>query len=226
MTLLRLAPGRTGGRTLLFRVARCRNAAALRNPPFALVRTFGVLLLVALAGLAFVLEEVRFVLAGLAIQALVEIGLALRARRGRAAAAAGDRTRVCAARISCVEKEGALVVTLTGGEQGRRAAPYVLLSRALRPGAPDVGPRTDAPYLELSDPKWSVHGGIQEAYLSPQLLQLTLDERGAAVLRASEIRVTLDTPGEQRRLERALSRVLRGVPFTSDRTIQPAAADA
>lgn len=183
-----------------------------------LVRGTGVLLLLGLAGLSFLQEEIRFALAGVAILCLVEFGLALRARRGRRQAG-GDRSRVSAARVSCIEKEDALTVALVGDDQGRGGAPYVLLSRALRPDAEAVAQQRDRPYLELSDRRWSVYGGIEEAYLSPQVLRLTLDARGAEALRARDVCVTLEGATEQRRLERALSRILRGVPFTSERSV-------
>lgn len=175
-----------------------------------IVRAATVLLVWALAALSFLLQEVGFALAAAAILGLVEIGLALRVRRGRRPAAQ-DPTRVAAARISCVEEDGALTVTLSAEGQGGARAPYVLVSRAMQRG--------DGPYLELSDGKSSVYGGIQDAYLTPHLLRLTLNERGAGALRASDICVTLPAPGEQRRLERALGKVLRGVPFTSDRSL-------
>ena len=82
----------------------------------------------------------------------------------------------------------------------------------------------DGPYLELSEKKHSVHGGIEDAFLSPHHMRLTLNARGAEALGAGDVHVTLATPGEQRRLERALGRVLRGVPFTSDRSLTGLAA--
>ena len=190
----------------------------------AAVRATGLLLLLALAGLSFWQREIRFGLAGVAIQLLLEIGLALRARRN-GLQLVRDRSRVSAARISCVEQAGALTLTLSGDEEGRGPTPYVLLSRPLQPGTQNVEPRCE-PYLELSDGKWSVTGGIQDAYLSPHLLRLTLNARGTEALRANDICVTLETPSEQRRLERALGKVLRGVPFTSDRSLAEAGADA
>lgn len=177
-----------------------------------LVRALAVLLLFALAGLSYQLQEIRFVAAGAAVLVLVEIALALRVRRG--GPKAHDPSRVRAASISCDEKDGVLSVTLTGEAQGRRPAPYVLLSRTMQPGA-----HRDGPYLELSDATSSVHGGIQEAYLSPRELRLTLNAHGAATLRANDVCIALPTAAEQRRLERALSRILRGVRFTSDRSL-------
>jgi hypothetical protein len=77
----------------------------------------------------------------------------------------------------------------------------------------------EVPYLELGDPKWSVHGGIREACLTPRLLHLALDPRAAEVLGTREVNVTLQADNDQRRLERALARVLRGVAFTSERSL-------
>jgi len=183
-----------------------------------LVRGAAMLLLLGLAGVSFALEEIRFVLAGAAISCLVEVGLALRARRGRQQAP-WDRSRVSAAQVSCTEQDGALTVALIGEDQGRGGAPYVLLSRRLRPERQVMAPNDDRPYLELSGQRWSVYGGIQDAYLSPQLLRLTLDARGAEVLGASQVCVTLKAGNDQRRLERALGRILRGVSFTSERSM-------
>ncbi|HSV79223.1 MAG TPA: hypothetical protein VLK85_08450 [Ramlibacter sp.] len=183
-----------------------------------LVRGAAMLLLLGLAGASLALEEIRFVLAGVSISCLVEIGLALRARRSRAQAPR-DRSRVSAAQVSCTEKDGALTVALIGEDQGPGGAPYVLLSRTLRPERQAMAPNDDRPYLELSDPRWSVYGGIQDAYLSPQLLRLTLDARGAEVLGASQVCVTLQAGNDQRRLERTLGRILRGVSFTSERSM-------
>ena len=182
------------------------------------VRAAGILLLLVLAGLSFALQEIRFAVAGAAILGLVEIGIALRVRRTRLQAVR-DRSRICAARISCDEKDGALTVTLTGQGQGGGPAPYVLLSRVLQRSEHEVEASRNGPYLEMSDARASVHGGIQEAHLTPHLLRLTLNAHGAGVLRASDICVALQAPSEQRRLERALTKVLRGVPFTSDRSL-------
>lgn len=183
-----------------------------------LVRALAVLLLFALAGLSFQLREIRFAAAGAAVLVLVEIALALRVRRA-GQRAVRDPSRFRAASISCDEKDGVLRVTLAGEAQGRTPAPYVLLSRTLQPGPQPVEPHRDGPGLELSDPGLCVHGGIQDAYLSPRELRLTLNAHGAATLRASDVRIALPAPGEQRRLERALSRILRGVRFTSDRSL-------
>jgi len=181
------------------------------------VRAAALLLLLALAALGLWLEEIRFILAGLAIACLAELALALRARRHRPQAP-GDRSRISAAQVSCTERDGALTVTLTGEHQGRAGAPYLLLSRPLRT-AQAASAMEDRPYLELSDRSCSIHGSIQDAYLSPQVLRLTLDPRGAEVLGASQLCVTLQQGNDQRRLERALSRILRGVPFTSERSM-------
>jgi hypothetical protein len=183
-----------------------------------LVRGAAMLLLLGLAGASLALEEIRFVLAGAAITCLVEIALALRARRGRPQAP-WDRSRISAAQVSCTEQDGALTVALVGEDQGPGGAPYVLLSRMLRPERQAAAANDDRPYLELSDQRWSVYGGIQDAYLSPQLLRLTLDARGAEVLGASQVCVTLQAGNDQRRLERALGRILRGVSFTSERSL-------
>jgi hypothetical protein len=183
-----------------------------------LVRGAAVLLLLGLAGVSLALEQVRFALAGVAISCLVEIALALRARRSRPQARR-DRSRVTAAQVSCTEQDGALTVALIGEDEGRGGPPYVLLSRTLRPEPQATAPKDERPYLELSHQRWSVYGGIQDAYLSPQLLRLTLDARGAEVLGASQVCVTLKAGTDQRRLERALSRILRGVSFTSDRSM-------
>jgi len=183
-----------------------------------IVRGAATLLLLGLAGVSLALQEMRFVLAGVAISCLVEIGLALRARRSRLQARA-DRSRVSAAQVSCTEQDGALTVALIGEDAGRGSAPYVLLSRTLRCERQAAAPNEDRPYLELSGQKWSVYGGIQEAYLSPQLLRLTLDARGAEVLGASQVCVTLQAGNDQRRLERALGKILRGVSFTSERSM-------
>ena len=190
-----------------------------------LVRGAALLLLLGLAGMSLALEEIRFVLAGVSIACLVEIGLALRARRGRTKAPS-DRSRVSAVQVSCTEQDGVLTVAMIGEDQGRGGSSHVLLSRTLRCERQAVAPDDDRPYLELSDQRWSVRGGIQDAYLSPQLLRLTLDARGAEALGASQVCVTLHEGNDQRRLERALGRILRGVSFTSERTMPEDAADA
>lgn len=179
-----------------------------------LVRGASVLQLLAQAGLALAQQQLRFVLAGAAIAGLVEIGLALRARRD-GPARPGDRCRLAAVQVSCMEQDGALSIALVG-ERRRGAAPYVLLSRSLA----DPGPR-----LELGDPRWSVDGGIEEVVLSPGLLVVALDGRAAGVLGAGEVRVTLERDIEQRPLERSLRKILRGVPFTSERSMPQEAAD-
>lgn len=183
-----------------------------------LVRGAAMLLLLGLAGVSLALEEIRFVLAGVSISCLVEFGLALRARRSRTQAP-GDRSRLSAVQVSCTEQDGVLTVAMLGEDQGRGVAPYVLLSRTLRPRPQAAAPDDDRPYLELSDQRWSVCGGIEDVYLSPRLLRLTLDARGAEMLGASQVCVNLQQGNDQRRLERALSRILRGVSFTSERTM-------
>ena len=175
-----------------------------------LVRGAALLLAAALAVLALALKEARFALAAAAIFGLVETALALRSRRNRPRAPC-DRSRFTATQVSCTEKAGALSVALIGDEAPRRAAPYLLLSR--------TPANEDHPYLELSDPKYSVHGGIRDAYLLPQQLRLTLDARGAEVLGAGQVCVTLQAGHDQRRLERALGRILRGVAFVSERSM-------
>jgi hypothetical protein len=181
------------------------------------VRGAALLLLVALAGVSLALQEMRFVLAAVAICCLVEIAIALRARRNRLAVPR-DRSRFTAAQVSCSEKDGALSVALVEDDQAHGSASYLLLSRKLRPQGP-VASEEDRPYLELSDRKCSVHGGIEDAYLLPQSLCLTLDARAAGVLGASQVCVTLGTAHDQRRLERALGRILRGVAFVSERSM-------
>ena len=190
-----------------------------------LVRGAAMLLLLSLAGVSLALEEIRFVLAGVSISCLVEIGLALRARRSTTQAALSDRSRVSAVQVSCTEQDGVLTVAMIGEDQGRGGSSHVLLSRTLRPEPQAVAPDDDRPYLELSDRRWSVRGGIQDAYLSPQLLRLTLDARGADLLGASQVCVTLQEGTDQRRLERALGRILRGISFTSERTMPQDTAD-
>ena len=190
-----------------------------------LVRGAAMLLLLGLAGVSLALEELRFVLAGVSISCLVEIGLALRARRSRTQASR-DRSRLSAVQVSCTEQDGVLTVAMIGADQGRSGAAYVLLSRTLRLERQAVASDDDRPYLELSDQRWSVRGGIQDAYLSPQLLRLTLDARGAEALGTSQVCVTLQEGNDQRRLERALGRILRGVSFTSERSMPEDTADA
>jgi hypothetical protein len=183
-----------------------------------LVRGAALLLLVGLGGVTFALGELRFALAGVAICCLVEIGLALRARRSRPDAAV-DRSRLSATQVACTEHDGALTVRLTGEEQAGGRAAYVLLSRTLRLSQQPVRPNDDGPYLELCDRRWSVHGAIEDAYLTPGFLRLTLDARGAEALGAGQVCVALPTGNDQRSLERALGKILRGVPFTSDRSM-------
>jgi hypothetical protein len=179
------------------------------------VRAVALLLLGALAGAWVALEETRFLLAAVAIFCLVEIGLALRARRNTPRAP-GDRSRFTAAQVSCSEKDGGLSVALVGADQPGGAAPYLLLSRKL----PQQGEAAneERPYLELSG-RWSVYGGIQDAYLLPQSLRLTLDARGIEAIGASQVCVMLPAGYDQRRLERALGRILRGVAFVSERSM-------
>lgn len=188
-----------------------------------LVRAASVLLLLALAGLSLAQQELRFALAGLAIAGLVEIGLALRARRG-APRAPRDRSRLAAVQVSCREHDGTLTVALVG-ERRRGAAPHVLLSRRFA-ATGDAQAPSDRPSLELSGPRWSVHGGIREAFLSPGLLRLALDARAAEALGVNQVSVALEPHIEQRALERALRRILRGVPFTSERSAPEDAPDA
>lgn len=178
-----------------------------------LVRGAALLLLLALAALSLVQQGLRFVLAGVAVAGLVEIGLALRARRNGPRA---PRDRLAATQVSCMEQDGALSLTLAG-ERRRGAAPYLLLSRRLA----DAAPR-----LELSDPRWTVEGGLQEVVLSPGLLRVSLDARAAQVLGTREVCVTLEGDIEQRPLERSLRRILRGVSFTSERSAPQEAPDA
>ena len=183
-----------------------------------LVRGAALLLLFGLAGVTFALGELRFALAGVAICCLVEIGLALRARRSRPHAAV-DLSRLSAAAVSCTEQVGELSVRLVGEEQRGGVAPHVLLSRTLRPAQQSVPLNDDGPYLELCDRKWSAHGAIEDAYLTPRFLRLTLDARGAQAIGAGQVCIALPAGYDQRSLERALGRILRGVPFTSDRSL-------
>jgi hypothetical protein len=46
-----------------------------------------------------------------------------------------------------------------------------------------------------------------------------LDARAAEVLGTNQVCVAFEAASEQRRLERALGRILRGVPFTSERSM-------
>lgn len=186
-------------------------------------RGAALLLVLALALLSLALAESRFLFAAVAIFCLVETGLALRARRGRAQAPQ-DRSRFTAARVSCSEKDGVLSVALFGdGGQPPQAAPYVLLSRRLP--TPGAGLHEQRPYLELSGSKWSLHGGIRDAFLSPRLLRLTLDARGAEALGVTQVCVTLQGACDLRRLERTLGKILRGIAFTSERSLPGEPAD-
>jgi hypothetical protein len=182
-----------------------------------LVRSAGALLLLGLAGWSYVGGELQFAAAGVAVAALMEMGLVLRARRDRSTVVR-DRSRVSAMQVSCTEQDGVLKVALVGKAQGRSKAPYVLLSRPLL-GAPGAELRDERPCLELGDPKWSVHGGIREACLTPKELRLELRTAAAEALGVEEVRVMLPTGQDQRQLERALRRVLRGVAFTSERSM-------
>ena len=182
------------------------------------LRALAVLLLLALAGASFASGELQYVAAGAAISALAEIALALRARRERSAAVC-DRSRVGAVRVSCSETEGILTVALAGKAQGRFGAPYVLLSRTLPRGPAESDLQDQRPYLELGAPKWSMHGAIREACLTPRLLRLVLHPEAADALGAGEVRVTLPATQDPRALERTLRRILRGVAFTSERSM-------
>lgn len=186
------------------------------------VHAAGALLLAGLSACSFVTGELQFAGAGVAIAALVEMGLALRAGRNRCAPAQ-DRSRVSAVQLSCTEEDGLLKVALVGKAQGRSRPPYVLLSRAL-PSAPEAELRDERPCLELGEPQWSVHGGIREACLTPQELRLTLRAPAAQALGAEDVCVTLPAGQDQRALERALRKVLRGVAFTSERSVPEEAA--
>ena len=177
------------------------------------VRGAALLLLIALAIVTVNLEEVRFVLAGGAILCLVELGLALRARR-QGAKIASDRCRISAAQVACTEEDGSIAVRMTGDSRGGGRPPYVLLSRSLGGDAQCIGP-----YLELSGKRCAFQGEIREAYLSPGSLRLALAPRANALLGATQVAVTLPAGTDQRRLERALGKILRGVPFTSDRSL-------
>ena len=175
------------------------------------VRGAAALLLVCLAAVTVNLEEVRFVLAGVAVLCLVELGLALRARR-QGAQIPRDRCRFSAAQVACTEEHGIASVRITGDSAAGRPR-YVLLSRSLGGDRPGSGP-----CLELSDPGCAFQGEIQEAYLTPGSLHLALAPRASTLLGAAQVKVTLPAGTDQRRLERALGKILRGVPFTSDRS--------
>jgi hypothetical protein len=181
-----------------------------------LVRGATLLLVLGLVALFLAQQELRFVLAAVAIACLVEVALALRMRRDKLQART-DRSGFAAARISCTEEDQTVSVALVAEPRRRGTAPYVLLSRSLLPQAPAAGELE--PYLELSDRRWSVHGGIRDAYLSPQLLRVTLDARAAEVLEAQEVCIRLQPGFDQRRLERSLRRILRGVAFVSERSM-------
>lgn len=178
-----------------------------------LVRGAAALLLIALAIVTVNLEEIRFVLAGGAVLCLVELGLALRTRR-QGAQIASDRCRISAAQVACTEDDGRIAVRMTGDFRANGRPSYVLLSRSLGDGGQCI-----APYLELSDQRCAFQGEIQEAYLSPGSLRLALAPRANALLGAPQVSVTLPAGTDQRRLERALGKILRGVPFTSDRSL-------
>jgi hypothetical protein len=64
-----------------------------------------------------------------------------------------------------------------------------------------------------------MHGAIREACLMPRLLRLVLHPHAADALGAGEVCVTLPAAQDQRALERALRRILRGVAFTSERSV-------
>jgi hypothetical protein len=182
------------------------------------LHALAALLLLALAAASFASGELRYAAAGVAIFALAEIALALRARRERTAAVR-DRSRVSAIRVSCSEAEGILTVALAGKAQGRSGAPYVLLSRTLPRGPTGSDLQDERPYLEVGAPKWSMHGAIREASLMPRLLRLALHPDAADALGAGEVCVTLPAAQDPRALERALRRILRGVAFTSERSV-------
>lgn len=187
-----------------------------------LLRAAGASLLLGLSGWSYVSGELQFAAAGVAVAALTELALALRARR-ETSASLGNRSRVSAVQVSCTEEGGLLKVTLLGKAQGRRSnAPYVLLSRPLlgAPGASGAELSDERPCLELGGPKWSVHGGIREACLTPQELRLELRAGAAEALGVEEVRVMLPAGQDQRQLERVLRRVLRGVAFTSERSMR------
>jgi hypothetical protein len=182
-----------------------------------LVRAAGALLLLGLSGWSYVSGEPEFAAAGVAVATLMETGFALRARRERTTSV-GDRSRVAAVQVSCTEEHGVLKVALVGKAQGRSKAPYVLLSRTL-PGAPGEAVHDERPCLEVGEPQWSAPGGIREACLTPQALRLALHAEAAETLGVAEVCVTLPAGEEQRSLERALRRILRGVAFTSERSV-------
>lgn len=177
------------------------------------LRGAATLLLVALAMVTVHLEQIRFVLAGAAILCLVELGLALRERR-QGAPVASERCRISAAQVAYPEEDGSIAVRMTGHSQGNGRPAYVLLSRSLGGDASSIGPR-----LELSDKRCAFQGEIQEAELWPGSLRLALAPRASTMLGATQVSVTLAVGTDQRRLERALGKILRGVPFTSERSL-------
>lgn len=188
-----------------------------------LVRASGVLLAAGLAGLYVQLQEIRFALAAAAILCLAELALALRARAGNRPVR-GDPSRMTADRVAYTEEDGVLAVTLSGTGERRETTPYVVLSRRLRPPA-NTTAEGRGPCLELSPVRGPLAGSIEDAYLSPQLLRLALDARATEALGSQTLCVTLPAGTDQRLLERALSRILRGVPFTSDRSVPEGAIE-
>lgn len=184
------------------------------------VRAFTVLLCAALAGLYLALGETRFALAAAAIACLVEIALALRARAG-GRGGRSDPSRMAATGVSYADHDGVLAVTLSGSD----GAPSLVLSRNVRP-PPDTHAPACGPRLDLSRPKGAIQAGIRDAYLSPQLLRLAVDTQSAQALGAETVCITLPAGTDQRLLERALGRILRGVPFTSDRSVPEEEAEA
>lgn len=183
------------------------------------IRGATALLCVALAVFYAALDDIRFALAAAAIVGLAEIALALRARP-RTRPGHGHASEIAAARVSYTEQDGVQAVTLSGADKGH----YVVLSRTLRaagkPTAHDGGP-----CLELSPPRGPIDATILDAYLSPRILRLVLDARGAQVLGSEKVCVALPPGTDQRLLERALSRILHGVPFTSNRSMPEDEAD-
>lgn len=182
-----------------------------------LVRVATALLCAALAGFSVMLEDRGFAFAAAAVLGLEEMALALRARRasraGRVRPSSFD-----AARISYSEQDGVVALTLSGAEEKRSVPACVVLSRNVRSRA-DTTAQAGGPRLELSPPRRAMDSVIEGAWLSPGLLRLALDARAAASLGAETICVRLPQGADQRGLERALGRILRGIPFTSERSV-------
>lgn len=182
-----------------------------------MVRAAAALLWGPLAACAVAQGEVRFAIAAAAIFCLVELALALRARAGLRAGSR-DASNFAAESVSYTEHDGVLAVSFGSG--GKRRASGVVVSRTLRP-PPDAS-TPGGPRVEVTGWRGAIHAGVEDAYLSPQRLRLVVDARAAQALGTDTLCVTLPAGTDQRLLERALGRILRGVPFTSERSMPPA----